>query len=88
MNPSRAKRKYSVQALKKMRTPNVWSPVKGLQRNPAGYNGSKSKTRKRKLDFGAADSAKSSVDYDKNSTVVKTHHKKRRLQKWRRGKGV
>ena len=88
MKASRSKRKCSVEGLKKRRAPNPWSPVKGVKRNPAGYNGSKSRTLKRKLDVGAAFSAKSIVDSDKNSTVVKTHHRKRRLQKWRRGKGV
>ena len=73
----RQKRKSSIEALNKMRSPNVWSPKKGLKRNPSGYNVKK----KRKLSFSPAENASS-------STVKKPPVKTRKNRKWRKSKGV
>ena len=88
MKISRSKRKSSLEVLNKMRSSNIWSPKKGVQRNPAGYNSNKSRTRKRKLAFGMSESTKSSTTSTAAPNVAVTQYRKRKLQKWRRGKGV
>ena len=88
MKTSRPKRKSSLEALNKMRTSNIWSPKKGVQRNPSGYNSNVSRTSKRKLTFGTSDSVKSSSASSTTPIVAMPQYRKRRLQKWRRGKGV
>ena len=76
---SRPKRKSSLEALEKMCSPNVWSPQKGVQRNPTGYNAhnkTKRQPSKRKIIFSPAQKVRCS----KRRGVSKK-------MKWRRGKG-
>ena len=89
MKTSRPKRKSADKAREKWSTPNIWSPQKGIQRNPAGYNAIKSRCRKRKLDFSTVTPNTQNVGTGSSDpTTAPTRYRKRKIKNWTKKKGA
>ena len=87
MKSSRPKRTSADKARGKWNTPNVWSPQKGIQRNPKGHNATNPKCLKRKLDYGTP-SAQKVGGLSDTATQSTTGYRKRKVMRWTKKKGT